>query len=95
MQTFDPLVSLEGSMPGPASASATGLTGWLVAAEIIDRLREFGLLTSIDVAAIVGPALSDLTESELDELSRLLDGPLTDTPRGILQRYLKSRQQVT
>lgn len=70
MEIFDPLVSVE---PG----RQTGLRGWAVAAAIIARLQEVG----IDVPAILGPALSDLGESELDELARNLAGPLMDHQR--------------
>ena len=70
MKIFDPLVSIEA---GPR----TCLRGWDVAAAIIARLQEAG----IDVPAILGPALADLGESELDELARHLAGPLMDEPR--------------
>jgi len=77
MKVFDPLVSIE---PG-AQAS---LRGWAVAAAIIARLQEVGLSGGIDVPAILGPAISDLSESELEELARHLSGPLMDTSRGFL-----------
>ena len=67
MKIVDPLVTVE---PG----RQTGLRGWAVAAAIIARLEEVG----IDVPAILGPALSALAESELDELARHLAGPLMD-----------------
>jgi hypothetical protein len=70
MKIVDPLVTVE---PG----RQTGLPGWAVAAAIIARLQEVG----IDVPAILGPALSDLAESELDELARHLAGPLMDGQR--------------
>jgi hypothetical protein len=87
MQTVDPLVSIEASED--ESKEAASLAGWIVAAEIIARLREHSLLSPIDVAAIIGPALADLTRAELDELSRQLDGPLFDSPRSCLERYLR------
>lgn len=70
MKVFDPLVSIE---PGPQA----GLRGWAVAAAIIVRLQEAG----IDVPTILGPAISDLGESELEELARQLSSPLMDRPR--------------
>ena len=72
MNVFDPLVSVE------LSAQA-GLRGWAVAAAIIARLNEVGLSGERDVPAILGPAISDLSESELEELARQLNGPLMDT----------------
>jgi hypothetical protein len=93
MKIIDPLVTIEAKQ-GSSGASTFSLAGWSVAAEIIGRLRELSLLTRIDVTAIIGPALSDLDESELDELSRQLDTPLIDSPRGFLQRYLKLRQPL-
>src|SRR5882724_4285431 len=94
MQIIDPLVTIEGSKQGSPGALTFSLAGWSVAAEIIGRLLELSLLNRIDVTAIIGPALSDLDESELDELSRQLDTPLIDSPRGFLQRYLKLRQPL-
>ena len=72
MNAFDPMVSIE---PG----ALAGLRGWAVAAAIIARLQEVGLSGGIDVPAILGPAISDLGESELEELARQLYGPLMDT----------------
>jgi hypothetical protein len=79
MKVFDPLVSVE------PSARASGLRGWAVAAAIIARLQEVGLSAGIDVPAILGPAISDLSESELEELARQTSGPLLDTPRCLLR----------
>jgi hypothetical protein len=78
MNAFDPLVSIE---PG----AQVGLRGWAVAAAIIARLQEVGLSGGIDVRAILGPAISDLGESELEELARQLYGPLMDTSRCLLE----------
>jgi hypothetical protein len=72
MNVFDPLVSVEPS-------AQDGLRGWAVAAAIIARLQEVGLSVELDVPAILGPAISDLSESELEELARQLYGPLMDT----------------
>ena len=72
MKAFDPLVSIE------PSAQAR-LRGWAVAAGIIARLQEVGLSAGIDVPAILGPAIADLSEPELEELARQLSGPLMDT----------------
>ena len=87
MQTVDPLVSIEASEE--ESKGAASLAGWIVAAEIIARLREHSLLSQIDIVGIVGPALSDLSKPELDELSRQLDVPIVDSPHGCLERYLR------
>ena len=87
MQAVDPLVSIETS----GEESKASLAGWILAAEIIARLREHSLLSQIDIVAIVGPALSDLSKSELDELSRQLDVPIVDSPHGCLERYLKGQ----
>jgi hypothetical protein len=70
MKIVDPLVSVE---PGPQTCHR----GWAVAAAIIARLQEVG----IDVPAILGPALADLDESDLDKLARHLAGPLMDGAR--------------
>jgi hypothetical protein len=78
MKVFDPLVSVE---PG----ARADLRGWAVAAAIIARLQEVGLSAGIDVPAILGPAISDLSESELEELARQTSGPLLDTPRCLLR----------
>jgi hypothetical protein len=74
MNAFDPLVSIE---PG----AQVGLRGWAVAAAIIGRLQEVGLSGGMNVPAILGPAISDPGESELEELARQLYGPLMDTSR--------------
>jgi hypothetical protein len=85
MKVFDPLVSVEPS----AQAS---LRGWAVAAAIIARLQEVGLSGGIDVPAILGPAISDLSESELEELVRQLSGPLMDTSRYFLGHHVREWQ---
>jgi hypothetical protein len=74
MKVMDPLVSIE---PGARAR----LRGWAVAASIIARLQEVGLSSGIDVPAILGPAISDLSEADLEELARQLNGPLMDPPR--------------
>ena len=74
MNAFDPLVSI------PARA-ASDLRGWAVAAALIARLQEVDVSGEIDAPAILGAALSDLSESELEELARQMFGPLTDTSR--------------
>jgi hypothetical protein len=85
MKDFDPLVSIE------PSAQAR-LRGWAVAAGIIARLQEVGLSAGIDVPAILGPAISDLSESELEELIRQLSGPLMDTSRCFLGHDVREGQ---
>ena len=72
MNAFDPLVSIE---PG----AQAGLRGWAVAAAILARLLEVDLSAGTDVPAILGPAISDLGKSELEELARQLYGPLMDS----------------
>ena len=72
MNAFDPLVSIE-------PATQAGLRGWAVAADLIARLQEVGPSGGIDIPAILGPAISDLGASELEELARQLYGPLIDT----------------
>ena len=79
MKVLDPLVLMEGS-----SAQA-GRRGWATAAAIIARLHESGFLDRIDVMAILDPAISDLSEAELEELARQINGPLLDTPRCLLR----------
>ena len=74
MKVLDPLVSVA---PGPQA----GLRGWAVAAAIIARLQEVGLPGGTDMRAILGPALSDLSEPELEELARQMSGPLADVRR--------------
>src|SRR3954452_7093900 len=55
MKVFDPLVSVE-------LGAQAGLRGWAVAAAIIGRLQEVGLSGGIDMLAILGPVISDLSE---------------------------------
>jgi hypothetical protein len=78
MKVFDPLVSVD-------LAAHADLRGWAVAAAIIARLQEVGLSGGIDVPAILGPAISDLGESELEELAKQLYGPLMDNSRCLLE----------
>jgi hypothetical protein len=80
MDVFDPLVSVDPS-------AHADLRGWAVAAAIIGRLQEIGLSAGIDVPAILGPAISDLSEPEREELARQIFGPLMDTSRCILGRH--------
>lgn len=61
-----------------------------MAAAIIARLQEVGLSGVIDIPAILGPTISDLSESELEELTRQMSGPLMDTSRCCLWRYMSS-----
>ena len=76
--TFDdPLVSMELSIEAASR-------GWAVAAAIIGRLEEVGVLDPTDSMAVVGPAISDLTKAELEALGRQLTGPLMDTPQWLL-----------
>jgi hypothetical protein len=82
MKVFDPLVSID---PGVRAS----LRGWAVAAAIIARLQEVGRSDGIDVPAILGPAISDLSESELEELVRQLSGPLMDVSRCLLRHHVR------
>ena len=82
MNAFDPLVSIEPGAP-------VGLRGWAVAAAIIARLQEVGLSSGLDMAAILGPAISDLSESEFEELTLQMFGPLMDTSRCLLEHPAK------
>ena len=85
MNAFDPLVSIE-------PATQAGLRGWAVAAAIIANLQEVGLSGGIDVPAILGPAISDLSEADLEELARQLIGPLMDPPRYLLGDNVRACQ---
>ena len=82
MRIFDSLVSIEPSVQ-------VDLRGWAVAAAIIARLQEVGRSDGIDVPAILGPAISDLSESELEELVRQLSGPLMDVSRCLLRHHAR------
>lgn len=83
MKVSDPLVLVE------RSTTQVGLKGWAVAAAVIARLHDLGRAEGIDVAAILGPALSDLTESELEALAAQITGPLMDPPRCLLGRSVR------
>ena len=85
MKVFDPLVSVE-------LAAHADLRGWAVAAAIIARLQEIGISGGIDLPAILGPAISDLSESELEELVRQMYGPLMDTSRCFLGHHVREWQ---
>jgi hypothetical protein len=85
MKVFDPLVSIEPS-------AQAGLRGWAVAAAIIARLQEVGLADGIDVPAILGPTISNLSEADLEELARQLFGPLMDTSRCFLGHHVREWQ---
>ena len=87
MKVFDPLVSVE-------PAAQADLRGWAVAAHIIARLQEVGLSGGIDMRAILGPALSDLSESELEELARQMSGPLMDASRCLLGHDVREWQSA-
>jgi hypothetical protein len=87
MKVLDSLVSVE-------PAGHADLRGWAVAAAIIARLQEVGLSGAIDIPAILGPAISDLSESELDELARQMFGPLTDTSQCFLGHHVREWQAV-
>lgn len=88
MKVLDPLVSLQ---PSPQA----GLRGWAVAAAIIARLQEVGLPSGTDMQAILGPALSDLSEPELEELARQMSGPLADTSQRFLGHHVSERQDLS
>lgn len=86
MKVSDPLVLVE------RSTTQAGLRGWAVAAAVVARLHELGRAEGIDVAAILGPVLLDLTESELEALAAQMTGPLMDTPRCLLGRPVRGWQ---
>jgi hypothetical protein len=88
MKIFDPLVFVEPS-------AQANLRGWAVAAAIIARLQEVGLSGGIDVPAILGPTISDLSVSELEELARQLTGPLMDTSRCVLGHHVREWQAAS
>jgi hypothetical protein len=87
MKISDPLVSVQPS-------TQAGLRGWAVAAAIIARLQEVGLAGGIDMRAILGPAISDLSEPELEELARQMSGPLADTSQRVLGHCARERQDL-
>lgn len=82
MRIFDPLVSVEPN-------TQVSVRGWAVAAAIIARLQEVGHSGGIDVPGVLGPAISDLSETELEELVRQLSGPLMDTSRCIVRQHVR------
>jgi hypothetical protein len=77
MTVLDPLLSFEPSMKA-------GLRGWAVAAAIIARLQQVGRSEAFELTAILGPVIADLSESELEELARQVNGPLMDTDDAFL-----------
>ena len=87
MKFDDPLVSME-------LRAEARLKGWAVAAAIIARLQEVGFLDRINSMAVLDPAISDLTKSELEELARQLTGSLMDTPQCLLE-HQAMRVQAT
>ena len=66
------------------------LAGWVVAAELLARMRDLNVIGAQEATAIIDHALSDLDESDLDELAEQLDGPFADGSRTALGPYLKS-----
>jgi len=70
--------------------AALSLAGWVVAAELLARMRDLNVIGAQEATAIIDHALSDLDESDLDELAEQLDGPLADGSRTALGTYLKS-----
>jgi len=70
--------------------AALGLAGWVVAAELLARMRDLNVIGAREAMAIIDHALSELDESDLDELAEQLDGPLADGSRTALGPYLKS-----
>jgi len=72
---------------GGASLS---LAGWVVAAELLARMRDLNVIGTQEATAIIDHALSELDESDLDELAEQLEGPLADGSRTALRSHLKS-----
>lgn len=75
-----------------SGASAFSLAGWVVAAELLARMRDLNVIGAQEAAAIIDRALAGLDESDLDELAEQLDGHLVDGSRTALGRYLRSRR---
>ncbi len=73
-----------------SDASVFGLAGWAVAAELLARMRDLNVISVPEAAAIIDRALSDLDESDLDDLAEQLNGPLVDGSRTALGRYLEA-----
>lgn len=76
----DPLVTLRTRpvTPGILDGSALSLAGWTVAAELLARMRDLNVISAQEVTAIVDGALSDLDESDLDQLAQQLDRLIVD-----------------
>src|SRR5262245_28285713 len=70
--------------------AAFGLAGWVVAAELLARMRDLNVIGAREATAIIDHALSELDESDLDELAEQLEGPLVDGSRTALGSHLKS-----
>jgi hypothetical protein len=89
----DPLVIIK-TRPVDASdtygGAALSLAGWVVAAELLARMRDLNVIGAQEATAIIDHALSDLDESDLDELAEQLEGPLVDGSPTALGPYLKS-----
>ncbi|WP_170303834.1 hypothetical protein [Reyranella soli] len=84
MKLDDPLVSMD--------LSAEACLKGAVAAAIIARLREVGVLDRTDSMAVPWLRHLRFTKSELEDLARQLTGPLMDTPHCLLGTPGKTRQ---
>lgn len=82
MKESDPLVVVE------RSSAQAAAKGWAVAAAIVARLHELGVSRGIDVPAVLGPVLSDLSDTELKKLASQIAGPLMDAPGSLLGQYV-------
>jgi hypothetical protein len=65
------------------SATALGLAGWLVAAELLNKLRERGVISGVDGLNIIDRALADA-----EALDAQLTGPPLNGALLCLERFL-------
>jgi hypothetical protein len=88
---YDPLVTMKTCPLNVTGASALGLAGWVVAAELLARMRKLDLISAEDAKAIISGALIDLDEpGEQLNRPRPLDEPSNDSARATLRHYLES-----
>jgi hypothetical protein len=77
----DPLVTIRTrpvETPGIFGASPFSLAGWAVAAEFLARMRDLNVISAQEVTAILDGALSELDESDLEQLAGQLDRLMVD-----------------
>jgi hypothetical protein len=66
-------------------AASMGMAGWLIAAELLTRMRELGLLSTEEATGIIARAHADA-----EGLGGRLKGPSIARTRNGLARYLAS-----